>query len=290
MDLKVIGLIGQKLMTAYWFLDKTVRNLVEDEGYRIAAEASFYLIFSIFPLLFIIFSTIGFVDFFYPNSRLIADLYDVTATHVPEFTLETVSTNLKGMIEEYRGRDILLATLLFLWPASNVFYAYIDAVGTAYGVSSNRGYWQSRVLAVGLLFGSGFIIFTTAIVFSVLPLIVRWIGSYAFSELPLLMFELIRYSGAFLLITPCIGLIYYYGPDLEDRTEHVIWPGAVFATVLWILFSQLFGIYLTYVDTYRALYGTLGGAMLLLLWMYLVSMAVVFGAEFNYTWRRNSHT
>ncbi|MFB6345674.1 MAG: YihY/virulence factor BrkB family protein [bacterium] len=273
---------------AYDFLRQTINHLIEDEGYRIAAEASFYLIFSIFPLLFLFFTAIGFFQFGFLETSSQTDVSRILSTHLPDVTLETFIENLDSMTENYKGKDIVFAIILFLWPASNVFYAYADAVGMAYGIPDRRGYIRSRLLSVALLFGAGFIIFLTSFLFGLMPLVFRWMGHFSPLGLPRSVLELARYLGAFALITPCVAMIYYFGPDSESRSELEIWPGAIFATLLWILFSQLFGFYLRYIDTYRALYGTLGGAMLLLLWMYLTSLAIVFGAEFNYTWLKNN--
>lgn len=267
----------------YDLLKLTVENLIADEGYRIAAEASFYLIFSIFPLLFLIFTILGYVKIPLMELSLVENLENMLSLYIPQTTLETVVNNLENMVEQYRGRDIILGALLFLWPASNVFYAYADAVGKAYSAESNRSYLQERLLSFYLLFVAGSIIFLTSIAFSLTPLLIRVMKMVSSLYWPILLLQFGRYLASFLLITPCLVLLYRNGPDVEDKQSLTVWPGALFATLLWVLFAQLFGIYLEYMDTYRPLYGALGGAMLLLLWMYLVSLAIVLGAEFNFS-------
>jgi membrane protein len=275
--------LKEKFTGSISLLVRTTNHMLEDQGYRIAAEASFYLIFSIFPLLFLLFAALGYFTTPDVSNQLALDLGNILSTYVPDLTLETLLENLETMIEKYRERDIFFALILFTWPASNVFYAYVDAIGKAYSVPENRGYFELRLLSMVLLFVSGFIIFTTSFIFSTLPLAMRWLNSYLSHNWWVFGILIARYLGSLILIMPCVALLYRYGPDVKQRSRLIIWPGALVATTLWILFSQLFGLYLKYVDTYRALYGTLGSAMLLLLWMYLASLAIVFGAEFNFT-------
>ena len=262
---------------------------MEDENYRIAAEASFYLIFSIFPLIFLIFTGLGSLNNVLFDEKWLVQSSQLFSVYVPDLTLEIITKNLRTLSEKYRGKDILVAWILFLWPASSAFYTYIDAVSKAYRAPNNRTYLKSRALALALLFVSGFVIFLTSLLFGLIPLLLRWAEYYTVISIPATLVFTVRYLGSFLLITPCIALIYRFSPDLNNRHSLIIWPGALFATTLWLLFSQLLSFYLKYIDTYQALYGALGGAMLLLLWMYLVSLAVVLGAEFNYIWQKQAH-
>lgn len=282
--MKTLELLSKVGCSVYKLGKKSVENMIDDENYRTAAEASFYLIFSVFPLLFLLFVLLGFLDLPLSNSNWIAEREFFTA-YVPDLTFNVLSEKLQVMVEQYQETDIVFALLLFIWPASTVFHAYIKAVGDAYRIQSTRSYFQSRMLATFLLFGAGLVIFLTSFLFSVVPLIIRWVSHYSPVAIPIPVVQIVRYTGSFLLITPCLALIYRFGPDAEKQDELTIWPGAIIATLLWIFFSQFFSFYLKYLDTYRVLYGSLGGAMLLLIWMYLGSLAIIFGAEFNYTWK-----
>jgi membrane protein len=84
----------------------------------------------------------------------------------------------------------------------------------------------------------------------------------------------------FFLITTAIGLIYYFGPD-ADQDWAWITPGAVVATVLWLVVSLLFKVYVANFADYEGSYGTVGGVVLVLLWFYVSGMAILTGAELN---------
>ncbi len=274
--------LAAAIKSILWTIRRTVGCLIEDEGTRIAAEASFYLVFSIFPLIFIIVLLIGFLAPSFSGAETAGPVTQILSTLVPDFTFEMLTKYLGNMIKQYNKTDLIVVLFVFAWPASNVFYAYLDAARRAYGIKSARNYIRARLLSFVLLLLSGTYIFISFIFIAFTPVFLRWLQTHAPLPESVIGISYIRYLGAFLLLTPSIGLIYRYGPDSENRSDLIIWPGAFTATVLWILFTQLFGVYLKYFATYRALYGALGTALLLVLWMYLTSIAVIIGAEFNY--------
>ncbi len=256
-------------------------ELSRDEAFRMAAEASFYLIFSIFPLIFVVFVVLSEIGVTGVGSRLLGSTEGLFSEFVPVPTLNMIRAQLAKMQSAAPGRDILISVILFAWPASNVFYAYVDAVSRAYNAPNNRSYLRTRLLAFALLLISGMLFVLAFVALSLTPLILRGLPGHGIGEWVLSLLQMFEFITAFALITPSLVLIYKLAPDPKTSREHTTWPGAFLATTLWVLASYLFGVYIAYLDTYRALYGTLGGAMLLLMWMYITSLIVVLGAEFN---------
>jgi hypothetical protein len=82
------------------------------------------------------------------------------------------------------------------------------------------------------------------------------------------------------LVSVAIAMIYYFAPDAE---QDWIWitPGSIMATILWLLVSLAFKFYVTNFASYNATYGAIGGVIILMLWMYVSSLAILFGAEMN---------
>jgi membrane protein len=269
------------LRTGYRRLRETVTCFLEDNGTGLAAEASFYLIFSLFPLLFLLVLILG----SFGQSLMLGNPDKILAmldSVLPQATYQTLVAQIQRMTEHYRPTRFFVTMLVFLWPASNVFGTYLNAANQAYGFPERRGYLKLRLITFFVLIVSGSFLFASAVLIGLVPVILSWIEGLL---IPTGLRRLLlggRYLAAILLISPSLALIYRFGPDTDHPEELKIWPGALFATVTWILFTQLFGLYLRYLDNIHLLYGTLGGAMLLLLWMYLSSIAVIAGAEFNY--------
>lgn len=270
--------------SCYDFLAETVQRFLDDRGLSIAAEASFYLMFSLFPLLFLALSVLGWVKVPIESNGWLDNFYRVISAYIPDVPLDVVTRNLQKLVEQYSGKDVVLAAVVFTWPASSAFHVYADAVNTAYDAPETRSYLEYRLISFFLLFASGVIIFVTALIFSILPIVWTAVPSGLLPGWSPLVLYGVRFIGALMILVPAIDLIYRFGPKVADPDSHVVWPGAIFSGVLWLLFSELFGLYIQFLDTYRFLYGTLGGIMLLMLWLYLVSTAVVLGAEFNQVW------
>jgi membrane protein len=92
--------------------------------------------------------------------------------------------------------------------------------------------------------------------------------------------NMLRWPVVFALVTLAIACIYYYAPDADQEW---IWitPGSVLATSLWLLISIGFSFYVTNFASYNATYGAIGGVIVLLMWFYVSSLAVLVGAELN---------
>ena len=94
------------------------------------------------------------------------------------------------------------------------------------------------------------------------------------------IWKLVQWPVAFGLIALGIALLNYFGPDAEQDWEWIT-PGAVLATALWLLASIGFKVYVTRFSDYNATYGSLGGVIVLMLWLYITGIAILTGAEMN---------
>lgn len=256
-------------------------SLIDNEGNRVAAETSFYLMFSIAPVLFLFVVAISHLA----TSSLLSDwsgqISYIVSAYIPQSTYVMLTNQLHQIMEQSSGRNVFVAVLVFLWTSTNVAKCYVDSIGRAYGIPDNRSYLKLLSVSLTLALASGVLLFMTTVVFVLLPLLFRWLNQMAHFQGLMVILNLTRYTGTFLLITPSLAILYKYGPDETEGKTHKIWPGAASAGVLWILSTQLFGMYLNFSGAYQALSGALGGVIILLLWMYLSSLAVIFGAEFN---------
>jgi membrane protein len=91
---------------------------------------------------------------------------------------------------------------------------------------------------------------------------------------------ILQWPLVFALVATGIGLLYYFGPD-ADQDWVWITPGAVAATLLWLIASLLFKVYIANFTDYNGSYGTVGGVIVLLLWFYVSGLAILTGAELN---------
>ena len=158
----------------------------------------------------------------------------------------------------------------------------MGALNKAYEVREGRTWWKSRLIAVGLTVALAvFIVIALATLFYGSRLSVR-AGLYAgFSSEFAGVWSVLQWPLAAALVMFAFLLVYRFAPNLADQKIWWLAPGAVFAVLLWIGLSLGLRLYLEYFDSYTTIYGGLGAVLILLLWIYLSSAALLIGGELN---------
>jgi membrane protein len=173
--------------------------------------------------------------------------------------------------------------LLTIWSASGVIISWMDGFRRAYQLPKTWGLVQERLIAISLVFMAGLpLSFATILVAfgSRIEMRILFLLGHEFGPLILLLWGAMRWTIAILTSIAVIQLIYH---NAVPRTQpwHSVLPGAVLSTAMWLLSSALFGWYLQHYTDYSVIYGSLGVGIALLVWMYLISLVVLIGAEFN---------
>jgi len=178
---------------------------------------------------------------------------------------------------------LITASLITLWTASGVMISWMEGFRRCYELAKIWGLVKERLIAFALVifalvpmtFATLLVGFGTSIETDILFYTAR-----EFSPYILLMWTVIRWVIATLTSIAVIALIYH---NAVPRTQpwHSVIPGATLATGLWFSMTMLFGWYLRHYADYSIIYGSLGAAIALLVWMYMVSLVILIGAEFN---------
>ncbi len=194
----------------------------------------------------------------------------------------TAIAYLKGTT--YRPVGLLISTsLLTLWTASGVMISWMEGFRNAYQLPKTWGLVKERLIAFSLVIMAGIpLSFSTILVAfgNRIEARILFHTGHELSVFILLMWTVIRWVIAILTSIAVIALIYH---NAVPRTQpwHNVLPGATLATAMWFGATMLFGWYLQrYVD-YSIIYGSLGVGIALLVWMYMVSLVILIGAEFN---------
>lgn len=258
-------------------LRRTYAEFQRDDVLGLAAQLSFYLVLAVFPALVCL---IAFASLF-----PIQNLTDETARLIGPFVPSSAVDLLRGFmvrIGESRDTGLLsLGLLVALWSASAPMVAVVNVMNRAYGITETRPWWKVRLTAILLSAGLAIFILTsfTLVVFGpqIADLLARWFG---LGSVFVWTWKILQWPLVVALVAVGIGLIYYFAPDAE---QDWVWltPGSVMATALWMAGSLGFRYYAVNFGNYDATYGALGGMMLLLMWFYVSSVAIVLGAEFN---------
>jgi membrane protein len=182
------------------------------------------------------------------------------------------------------GSAIAFVGGLFLavWAATGAMGALIKAVNRAYDRVETRPFWKQRLIALVLVVATGLVLagMFMLIVFggNLGDAIVRRSGlGHSF----LLFWNIARWPIAFGAVLLFNALVYYVAPNLQPRSWRWITPGSVVAAVTWLVLSGLFALYTSYSSSYSKTYGSIAGAIILLLWLNYTAWAILFGAELN---------
>jgi membrane protein len=176
------------------------------------------------------------------------------------------------------GLGAVLALLFALWSASRGMSGLITALDIAYEQREQRGFFRFNLVALVLTIG-GIVGGLVAIaLIAVLPAAVQLVGLSATTKWFLLLVE---WPLLIVLVMAGLAVLYRYGPDRNEAQWRWVSPGALTATILWIIGSIAFTVYVANFASYDKTYGSLGGAVVMLTWLYLSAFVVLLGGVIN---------
>jgi membrane protein len=248
------------------------------DAFAIAKASAYSSILTFFPTLLVLGSVLAARRNTQPFLR---EISDALAKIMPAGT-SAAQAYLRGSTG--RSVGLLFSTsLLALWLASGVMISWMEGFRRCYELPKIWGLVKERLIALSLVVLAGIPLTSATILVAfgnrIETRILFHIG-HEFSPYVYLMWMMIRWLIAISTSVAVIALIYH---NAVPRTQpwHSVLPGASLATVLWFFTTILFGFYLQHYADYSVIYGSLGVAIALLVWMYLVSLVILIGAEFN---------
>ena len=256
---------------------RTWREVVDDDVFGLAAQLSYYFFLALFPALLFLLALAS----FFPLSDIADDVGTALGTFASPQVLELIQDQMRRLADSEDGGLLTFGVAGALWSSSAALVSIVGALNRAYDIEEGRPWWKVRLTAIGLTLGVAlFVIVAFALVLggpalaSKLGEITGWGAPFEWTWL------ILQWPVVFALIAIGIGFIYYFGPD-ADQDWAWITPGAVAATVLWLLISLLFKLYVANFTDYEGSYGTVGGVIVVLLWFYVSGLAILAGAELN---------
>jgi membrane protein len=255
-------------------LARTYHDVFENQTFQAAASLSYYSILSIFPALILLSAVLAYI----PLPNFFPDVLAAIGRLAPPGTISMVIAVLKGANS---GAWLSLGTLGTLWVVSSAFDELIEALDAAYEVDDQRPFWKTRLLAVGLAALTGFFLICGIAAMIVGPRIGEWLAvRLSLSGVFIFLWPFIHWTLAVIFAVLGVETIYFLAPNVK-QSFRVTLPGAVLCVTCWIALSSLLGIYFRHFDNYNRIYGTLGGVMALMTWLYWAYFILLAGAELN---------
>ncbi|HKP87170.1 MAG TPA: YihY/virulence factor BrkB family protein [Blastocatellia bacterium] len=254
---------------------RTWREANEDNVFGGAAELGYYFMLALFPMLIFLASLVGFL------SGAQAAIMSGLAKVAPPEAMKLVQDTLEDVISHRSGGLLSLGVLGTLWASSSGVESLIGTLNTAYDAKEKRSFWKVRATSIALTIGLSLLIMGGAVLIMLSHKLTDWLsGSLGFGTTFAVISSVIGYVVGLVLLFIGVELLYYYGPNVKQSWEWVT-PGAVFAIVAIIAGSLLFSLYLRIAPSNSATYGSLGAVITLMLWLYLIGLALLVGGEIN---------
>jgi len=252
------------------FLLNLLRKCHEEQVFERAAGLTYRVLLAFFPFLIFLMSLLGFTHL--DTAAILAPIYDI----LPQDVAGLVSDFLQRL-EQTRSTGLLSAGLFFsVYNSANGFRAIIRSSNLAFGTRDTRGIVKQVALSLAMML----LFALTIVVMLVLLVLGRHIWDIFIHDDLEMLFVPLSAAGAFVVMAFATTFIYKLALAKKLRLRQVL-PGAVFTVVAWAVSSGVFGFAITNFTQLPAIYGSIAGVFILILWLNLISMILLIGNEIN---------
>jgi membrane protein len=262
-------------------LKRTAAEFREDKLNHWAAALTYYAVLSLFPALLVMVSFVGLVA---DPARVTKILTDTISELGPATAVKTFQGPIESLTSHRgtAGAVFVVSILAALWSASGYVSAFSDACNTIYEVDEGRSFWKRKPLQ--LLVTLVLILLAALVALALVlsgPIVHALGGALGISDAVLTAWRYAKWPAMVVLVLVIFGVLYYTAPNARLGGVRWVSPGAGLALLAWILASLGFALYVSNFGAYDKTYGTLGGVVVFLLWLWITNMAILLGAEFN---------
>jgi membrane protein len=248
-----------------------------DQVPLLAAGVAFFAFLSLFPAMIAAVMVYGLVA----DPATVQRQTEQISQALPEDAASLVTDQMEAITsapQQGLGLGLVVALLAALWAASGGVGQMLTAINVAYDEDETRGFVKRKALALALTLGA--ILFATVaiLLIAVAPALLnaflpegalRW------------LLEIARWVGLLIAVGVGLALLYRWAPDRDSPRFTWVSVGAAVATVIWLVASLGFSLYVDNFGSYGETYGALAGVVVLMLWLWITAFVVLFGAEIN---------
>jgi membrane protein len=262
-------------------LRRTLQEASEDNLTDWAAALTYYGLLSLFPALLALVSVVGLVGDPERTTRTLTDL-------VTRLGPENAAQALAGPIDSIAsnrsaaGVGLVAGLAVALWSASGYVGGFTRAANVAFETPEGRPVWKLRPLQMIVTLVAVVLVALVALSLVLTGPVVRAVAEpLGVTDTAVTVWDLAKWPVLLAAVLVVIVLLYYATPNVRQRGLRWVLPGALFALVVWLLASVAFSVYVAIAGSYDRTYGTLGGVVVFLVWLWLTNVALLLGAELN---------
>jgi membrane protein len=266
---------------------RAVRGFMDDNCTDWAAALTYYGVLSLFPAMIVIVALVGLVSEGQQTVDTIVDIAsDLGAGSIVEN--QSVVDQIKAVTNQGSASVLLSFGLLgALWSASGYIGAFTRASNAIYEVDESRKFYKLRPLQLLITAAALVLLAMVAVMLIVSGPVTDAIGNaVGVGDTARMTWSILKWPVLVLIVMLLLGLMFWIAPDVEQPRFRWITIGGAVTIVVWAIASFGFGLYVANFSSYDATYGTLGGVIAFLVWLYLSNCAVLLGVEVNAQTRR----
>ncbi|MDQ2801493.1 MAG: YihY/virulence factor BrkB family protein [Pseudomonadota bacterium] len=269
----------QQIPLAGWkdVIVRAWRDTGEKQLSLIAGGVTYYVLLALFPGLAALVSIYGLVA----DPKEVERQINSMSGLLPGDAKNLIGAELHQLVSASSGAlsfGVALGIVLALWSASRGMSGMITALDIAYGQQEKRGFFKFNLIAILLTVGLLVVGIIALALVAVLPALVAGSNTGSVGKWVVLIVE---WPILIAVVMSVLAVLYRYAPDRDQPRWLWSSPGAIVATLLWIIGSVAFTVYVANFNSYNKTYGSLGALVILLTWLWLSSFVVLFGAEIN---------
>jgi membrane protein len=260
-------------------LKRTVRQFSDDKLPTWAAALTYYAILSIFPALLALISILGVIG---PSAT--QPLLDNLSTVAPGPAKDILTNALTGL-ESAKGAStltLIIGLAAAIWSASGYIGAFMDAANAVWDAPEGRPIWKRVPLRLAVTCVMLLLLSASALAVVLTGPLARSIGDIVgLGGTFVTVWGIVKWPALVLVVSFMISLLFWAGPNVKQPGFPWVTPGGLLAVILWIAASVLFAFYVANFASYNKVYGSLGGVIVFLIWLWITNLIILLGAEFN---------
>jgi membrane protein len=260
-------------------LKKTLREFGSDQCTDLAASLTYYTVLALFPGLLAVVSILGLVG---EGQTTVNTLLHLVGNVGSSQVVDLLKGPINGLVRSPAAPVTFIVGLVgAIWSASGYVGAFGRAMNRIYNVREGRPIWKLRPTMLAVTLFTVILLVIGMLVLVSGPLVRSFGNTIGLGNVAVTVVSIVQWPILAIIAIVVIAVLYYWSPNVKQPKFAWVSGGSILALVIWLIASVGFGFYVGNFSHYNATYGSLGGVIVFLLWVWITNNALLFGAEFD---------
>jgi membrane protein len=259
---------------------RTMREFSKDQCTDLAAALTYYAVLALFPAMIALLSILGLVG---QGPTIVDNILKVMSSSGLSGPAKTLGPTLQQLTKTPgAGLALIIGLATALWSASGYVGSFGRAMNRVYEIREGRPFWKLRPVMLLVTLVSVLLVALVLLGLVVSGPVAESVGNIVgLGSTAVTVWNIAKWPVMLAIVVFIVALLYYATPNVKQPKFRWLSIGAIFAIVVWIVASALFGFYVANFSSYNKTYGSLAGVIVFLLWLWLTNLALLFGAELD---------